>query len=278
MITARELTIGHGATVVGQGLSLSISLGEVICLLGPNGCGKTTLFRTLLGLIPPITGAIAIGGRDIAALRRRDIARAVAYVPQAHVPPFPYLVEEVVLMGRTARIGPLSAPSAGDRDIARAALARLGIADLAQSDYSRLSGGQRQMVMIARALAQQAPLLIMDEPTASLDFGNQARVLTRIADLARAGDHGVILSTHDPDQAFALDARVILMHEGVILADGPPEKVLTASRLTDVYGVPVRVERTESGSAVCAPWVVDASTGSGLQHHETAITNKPPNV
>jgi iron complex transport system ATP-binding protein len=109
------------------------------------------------------------------------------------------------------------------------------------------------MVMIARALAQEAPILVMDEPTASLDFGNQARVLARIADLARAGGHAVILSTHDPDQAFALAARAILMHEGVILAEGAPDRVLTAERLTRVYGVSVAVERTASGRAVCAP-------------------------
>ena len=109
------------------------------------------------------------------------------------------------------------------------------------------------MVMIARALAQEAPILVMDEPTASLDFGNQARVLARIAELAGAGGHAVVLSTHDPDQAFALGARVVLMHEGGILADGPPAEVLTGARLSRVYGVPVRVERTESGRAVCAP-------------------------
>jgi iron complex transport system ATP-binding protein len=173
--------------------------------------------------------------------------------PQAHVPPFPYEVEEVVLMGRTARIGLLSAPSERDQAAARGALARLGIGDLAGADYSRLSGGQRQMVMIARALAQEAPMLVMDEPTASLDFGNQARVLARIADLARAGGHAVLLSTHDPDQAFALDARVFLMHEGGILAEGPPDQVLTGPRLSQVYGVAVQVERTETGRAVCAP-------------------------
>lgn len=113
------------------------------------------------------------------------------------------------------------------------------------------------MVMIARALAQQAPVLVMDEPTASLDFGNEARVLGRIADLARVGSHAVVLSTHDPDQAFALDAKVILMHEGSIVADGPPDRVLTAERLTRIYGVSIVVERTETGRAVCAPSLSD---------------------
>jgi iron complex transport system ATP-binding protein len=253
MIVAEGLAIGHGARVVGRDLSLRVAPGEIVCLLGPNGCGKTTLFRTLLGLIPPIGGRVLLDGRPLPGWSRADIARRMAYVPQAHVPPFPYRVEEVVMMGRTARIHPLAAPSAADRSATGAALARLGIGDLAGADYSRLSGGQRQMVMIARALAQEAPILVMDEPTASLDFGNQARVLARIADLAHAGGHAVILSTHDPDQAFALNAHVILMHEGAILAEGPPEHVLTTDRLSRVYGVQVTVERTETGRAVCAP-------------------------
>jgi iron complex transport system ATP-binding protein len=257
LIAARGLTIGHGHRPVGRDLTVSVAAGEIVCLLGPNGCGKTTLFRTLLGLIPPLAGTVTVAGRDLRAMTRPEIARHLAYVPQAHVPPFPYPVDEVVLMGRTARMGPLSAPSAADRAAARAALARLGIADLADADYSRLSGGQRQMVMIARALAQEAPVLVMDEPTASLDFGNQARVLARILDLARAGGHAVVLSTHDPDQAFALGARVILMHAGAIVEDGPPDRVLTAGRLGRVYGVPVSVERTPSGRAVCAPVLSD---------------------
>lgn len=253
MIAAEGLTIGHGNTVIGRELSLCVAPGEIVCLLGPNGCGKTTLFRTLLGLIPPVAGRVMLKGRPLSDMARAEIARAVAYVPQAHVPPFPYLVEDVVLMGRTARITPLSSPSSADRAAARSALSRLMIDDLAGADYSRLSGGQRQMVMIARALAQEAPILVMDEPTASLDFGNQARVLARIADLAASGGHGVILSTHDPDQAFALKARVVLMHDGSIIAEGAPDKVLTAERLGRVYGVPVAVERTESGRLVCAP-------------------------
>lgn len=253
MIAADRLSIGHGRTVIGRDLSLAVAQGEIVCLLGPNGCGKTTLFRTLLGLIPALAGQVTLEGKALSALSRAEIARALAYVPQAHVPPFPYQVEEVVLMGRTARMRPLAAPSTADRMAARAALARLGIGELGEADYSRLSGGQRQMVMIARALAQEAPVLVMDEPTASLDFGNQARVLARIADLARAGGHAVILSTHDPDQAFALNARVILMHEGAILAEGLPDQVLTPDRLSQVYGVPVAVERTLSGRTICAP-------------------------
>jgi iron complex transport system ATP-binding protein len=159
-------------------------------------------------------------------------------------------------MGRTARLGTFGQPGRHDRDAALNALRRLGIADLAHRDYSRLSGGQRQLVLIARALAQEAPLIVMDEPTASLDFGNQAQVLAQITALvhgaAREG-HGVILSTHDPDQAFALGARVLLMKDGRTHAHGLADEALTASNLSEVYGIPVTVETTGSGRKVCLP-------------------------
>jgi len=252
-LAAESVFIGYGARVIGRDISLSIGPGEILCLLGPNGCGKTTLFRTLLGLIPALDGAVMVDERPLRRLSRPEIARSIAYVPQQHAPPFPYSVLEIVLMGRTARLGPLAQPGQSDRVIAQAALDRLGIGGLAGQDYSRLSGGQRQLVLIARALAQQAPLMVMDEPTASLDFGSQARVLTEVAGLARDASLGVILSTHDPDQAFALDAEVLLMHGGGITAQGRPAEVLTGAALSQVYGVPVTVERTESGQTVCRP-------------------------
>lgn len=256
MLEARDLAIGYGATEVGAGLSLSVNAGDILCLLGPNGCGKTTLFRTLLGLLPALSGEVLLGGTPIAAQRRAEIARQIAYVPQAHAPPFPFEALEVVLMGRTARLGAFGQPGQRDRDAAMRALQQLGIGDLAHRDYSRLSGGQRQLVLIARALAQDATLIVMDEPTASLDFGNQAQVLAQVAALvsgAAAEGRGVILSTHDPDQAFALDARVLLMKDGRPHADGTADDVLTAANLSHVYGLPVSVETTGSGRKVCLP-------------------------
>jgi len=223
MLEARGLSIGYGKTPIGAGLNLAIKPGEILCLLGPNDCGKTTLFCTLMGLLPAVDGTALLGGKPITTQTRAQIARAIAYVPQAHAPPFPFEALDVVLMGRTARLGAFAQPSATDRSLAHAAMARMGIGALAHRDYSRLSGGQRQLVLIARALAQDAPLIVMDEPTASLDFGNQAQVLAQIEMLARSATtdgRGVILSTHDPDQAFALNARVLLMHNGGVLADG----------------------------------------------------------
>ncbi|MFP7674550.1 ABC transporter ATP-binding protein [Marivita sp. S0852] len=262
MLQARDLAIGYGARPIGSGLTLEVARGDILCLLGPNGCGKTTLFRTLLGLLPAVSGQVRLDGVPIAAQSRAEIARRIAYVPQAHAPPFPFEALEVVLMGRTARLGRFGQPGQRDRDIAQKAMERLGIGHLAHRDYSRLSGGQRQLVLIARALAQEAALIVMDEPTASLDFGNQALVLAQISRLARAAAAegcGVVLSTHDPDQAFALDARVLLLKQGGCRAIGPADEVLTDSALSQVYGIPVVVETTRSGRKVCLPTLAGQS-------------------
>ncbi|WP_299654504.1 ABC transporter ATP-binding protein [uncultured Jannaschia sp.] len=263
MLEARDLAIGYGRYQVGEGLNLAVRPGDILCLLGPNGCGKTTLFRTLLGLLPALAGGVYLGGTPITSKRRAEIARRIAYVPRAHAPPFPFEALEVVLMGRTARLGAFAQSGRPDREAARKAMDRLGIGDLADRGYSRLSGGQRQLVLIARALAQDTPLIVMNEPTASLDFGNQAQMLAQIGTLVRdasVGERGVILSTHDPDQAFALNARVLLMHDGGVWTDGFASDVLTDGNLSRVYGIPVTVETTGSGRRVCLPSLTGQST------------------
>jgi len=263
-LEASGLEIGYGPFIVGRDIDLTVSPGDICCLLGPNGCGKTTLFRTMLGLIPSLGGRVMLGGQPLASLSRIEIARRISYVPQAHAPPFPYEALEIVMMGRTVRLGRFAQPGPADRAAAYEEMERLGIADLAGRDYTRLSGGQRQLVLIARALAQRAPLIVMDEPTASLDFGNQALVLGEIGKLAHAASRsgqGVVLSTHNPDHAFALGSEVVLMHDGGIYRRGTPQEVLTSESLSTVYGVPVGVERTPSGRHVC----ISAPLGDGAR-------------
>ena len=252
MLRAAALSIGYERRAVATGIDLAVQRGEVLCLLGPNGAGKTTLFKTLLGLIPALGGEVSVDGRPLVSLTRAELARSMAYVPQAQVMEFAYTVLDLVLMGRTAHLGPFSAPGARDHERAHAALADLGIADLASAEANRISGGQRQLCLVARALAQDAPLLVMDEPTASLDLGNRLLVLERVRALCAQG-YGVVFSTHDPDQARELATRVAVIADGRLAAYGTPHETLTGPILSAVYGVEVMVERTESGRYVVAP-------------------------
>ena len=254
-LEARNLAFGYGDHEVGRGVSMSVSAGEVVCLLGPNGGGKTTLFKTLLGLLRPQGGAALLDGADVATLTPRQIARSVSYVPQAHEGYFPFSVLDVVLMGRTAHVGLFATPSRQDREHAAAALDQAGIAHLMHAVYTRISGGERQLTLVARALAQEAGIMVLDEPTASLDFGNQVRVIDRIVALAQQG-MGVLLSTHNPDHAFACADRVVLLHGGRILDTGPPSHSITRDNLRTIYGVELDLIPVGSGTrprTVCVP-------------------------
>lgn len=255
-LAAGNLGFGYRDRRVGSGVTLELTPGEVLCLLGPNGSGKTTLFKTLLGLLPPQAGSVLINGEDARMLPRDAIARQISYVPQAHGAFFPYTVREIVLMGRTAHLGLFAAPSVRDHAAALDAIRRMGILQLADAVYTQISGGERQLALIARALAQDARMMIMDEPTANLDFGNQVRVLERIRALAGEGV-GVLLSTHDPDHVFLCADRVAMLHDGHLMACGAPDAVMTAENLRRLYGVDIAVTAVALASGgtrnVCLP-------------------------
>jgi iron complex transport system ATP-binding protein len=248
LLAARNLAIGYGRTQIAGGLNFSVSTSSVTCLLGPNGVGKTTLFKTLLGLIPPLSGTVEINGSDLLRLDRQAIARHIAYVPQAQIAEFPYTVIDLVMMGRTAHFGTFGGPGRADHEAAMAALDRLGIAALAQRDSTRISGGQRQLALIARALAQQSRVVMMDEPTASLDLGNRILVIDTIRALARSG-LAIVLSTHEPEHAFVVADQVAILARDHF-ATGPVETIMTSQELSRLYGVALNVEQTPSGRLV----------------------------
>jgi iron complex transport system ATP-binding protein len=239
-LAGRGLTIGYRDRVVGRGLDVSLKQSEVLALLGPNGSGKTTLLKTLLGILAPLTGAALIDGRPISSYAASARARRIAYVPQSHVPTFGFTVETVVLMGRTAHGNLFSAPSAADRQVANRALERFGIAALKERPYTMISGGERQLVLLARALAQEPQFIVLDEPTASLDFGNQGKVMREMRALAAAG-HGVLFTTHDPNHALRAADRAFLIRDGACVAEGAVRDVLTRARLESLYGAPVEM-------------------------------------
>jgi iron complex transport system ATP-binding protein len=249
-----DLSYGYPGHIVGRGISFTVSAGEVVCVLGRNGEGKSTLFKTILGLLPPRGGTLRVDGEPNTGWGPKRRALTFGYVPQNGGGTFPFTVAELVLMGRTAHRGPFSAPSAADREAANEAITTLGIGHLAEREWLRVSGGERQLALVARALAQGPRILVLDEPTASLDFGNQVRVLDAVRRLAETRGLSVLLSTHHPEQAFACADRVAVLAGGELLRIGTPAEVITADTLRACYAVEVAVlPVADNRYGVCVP-------------------------
>lgn len=234
LIKVQQLSAGHDKKPVFDHLNLTINSGEIISLLGPNGCGKTTLLRTLLGLHPKRAGQIFFNQQDSDLLDAKSKARLVSYVPQYHRLAFGYPVLDMVIMGTLAGQSDWKRPGKAEREQAEQALALLNISDLAQRPYTQLSGGQRQLVLIARALAQNTPMIFMDEPTNGLDFGNQIKLLEKIRALKQQGKT-VLFTTHHPEHALETATRAITMQNGVLGKDGAPQGVLRDDHIRELY-------------------------------------------
>ncbi|GBQ36622.1 ABC transporter ATP-binding protein [Gluconacetobacter azotocaptans] len=217
-----------------QDASFAVGAGEMVALLGPNGAGKTTVLRLLLRLLYPGTGKVLLDGRSLARMRRRELASRVAYVPQGHAVTFPYKVRDVVALGRLAATMFSPVVSAADRAAADAAMGHLAIGHLAERSYAALSGGERQGVLIARALAQGARILVLDEPETGLDYGQQRRLFDLLRHLAAEG-YAVIATTHDPLRAARTFTRAILLRRGRIMNDGPAGQVLSEQTIEALY-------------------------------------------
>ena len=244
LVEVRDVCFSYEVDVpVLAGASISVGQGECVCLMGMNGCGKSTLIDCVLGEHIPQSGEILLGDTSASKLSAAYRARIAAYVPQVHDRTFPYEVEHVVLMGRAAYAGMFGAPTSDeDREAVAAALNICGINHLAKRAYTTLSGGEMQMVMLARALAQNTPLVIMDEPTAHLDFRNELLFLEAVESLVLERGKSVLMATHSPNQAFHLEAtgmrtRVALMDGGKVAIVGAPAEVLTEESLARVFKV-----------------------------------------
>ena len=240
MLDARGLAFGFPSRRVGSDVDFTLAAGESLAILGGNGAGKTTLLRTLLGLLPALAGRVEIDGVPIASLRAPARAASIAYVPQQHSPAYAFSVTEAVLMGRASHIGTFARPGRDDYAAVREALGALRIDSLADRPITEISGGERQLVMIARALAQRASIMLLDEPTANLDFGNRVRVLSEL-DRLRARGMTILFATHEPDQALAHADRALLLADGKPLALDTVANALTAANIERLYRTAVRL-------------------------------------
>ena len=248
-LSVSGLTFDYEKTPVLKDVGFTAERGRVLAVLGPNGAGKTTLFRCILGEQKRYTGSIRIDGAEAKTLSPRETAHRVAYIPQTHPMTFRFSVGDMVLMGTTHRLSPLSVPRAAQKRAAQQAMEKLGVDHLRDRDFACISGGEQQLVYIARALAQQARILVMDEPTASLDYGNQLYVLSVVRALAKEG-YTVIVSTHNPQHAIWYADDLLALANGRVAASGSVRDELTPVLIETLYGRHATLEQTGSGPVI----------------------------
>ncbi|MFP4484372.1 MAG: ABC transporter ATP-binding protein [Spirochaetota bacterium] len=239
----------HSQSRLLTGVSFALHAGRAVALLGPNGVGKTTLLRIGLGWLRPRDGTVLVQGRPVQEFHRRELGRTLALVPQDEHLPFDYSLKEYVLLGRTPHLGPLDLPGEDDRRLADAALVTVGLSHIAQRSVAVLSAGERQLLLLARAIAQAPQAMLLDEPSSHLDIGNKSRVMVLLRRLRRERT-ALLFTTHDPQFAINLADTVIVLKEGHVMATGSPAETITSSILARTYEAPVEVVETERGRAV----------------------------
>jgi iron complex transport system ATP-binding protein len=254
VLRTEQLAVGHGGRPVFSGLTMEVEAGSFWAVLGPNGAGKSTLLRTVLRLLRPVSGDVHLFGTPLSGWNRRDLARRVAWVPQSFEGDPGFTGMELVLMGRAPHLGAWGLPGAHDAAVARRALEALEILHLAGRIVSTLSGGERRLLLTARALAQEPELLLLDEPTAFLDLHHQVSLLERVRSRVRQGLAAVAV-LHDPNLAAAFADQVLLLRDGRVLGQGPAPALLDAERLGTLYGLPLTEAVTAGGARLVAPEV-----------------------
>ncbi len=265
LLEVKEVYFKYPQATILENISFHIEPGEVFCLLGPNGCGKTTLLDCILGWLKPYSGQILFNGCPIQDMSAPQIARQVAYVPQIHEKTFPYLVRDIVIMGRASFIGPFDTPSAEDWAIAEKALDMVGIYRLKDRPYTQLSGGEGQLVMVARALAQNSPLVVMDEPTAHLDYRHELMILETVVELVKQTGLAVLMATHVPNHGYYFENQGIrtqaaLVKNKQIMALGKPSEVLSEQNLGQLYHIKTRIIDCQLDGEALLKQVVPIST------------------
>ena len=245
MLEMSQGAFSYGTQQVFSGIQLTLEPKNLCCILGPNGCGKTTLLRCLSGMYPLNRGQVFLNGTDIAKMGRSAIAKKIGFVMQEQNNVFPFTVEQMITVGRSPYINLFSSPGKADEKIIDDTISKVGINHLRGKRFTELSGGEKQMVLIARVLTLQPEILLMDEPTSHLDFKNQALVMNIVADLVHAG-MSIIMTTHFPNHAFTYATQVALMSQGTFIAQGKTDRVLTDENLSRAYDMPVKTYSVDS--------------------------------
>jgi len=254
-VEVSNLSFSYGDRLIIDKINFYVEDGQLISVLGPNGVGKSTLFRCILGLLRDYTGKIFLTGKDIKKLSTGEMAKLIAYIPQSHYPSFNYSVFDMVLMGTAVQISSLSSPGKKQIELVNRALDKMGIYHLKERGYMQISGGERQLVLLARALVQEAKILVLDEPTSNLDFGNQIKVMLQIKNLAKEG-YTIIQSTHNPDQTFLFSDKIMAMKGGRIIKYGKPDDIISNDLIQSLYDVDVEIQSLyDDKIRVCIPCV-----------------------